>query len=65
MSCQWLPLCESAKNGRLCIDDLCRTGGETLCGFDMDEYERMAPEDPNVCPGCWSPDCRGDCERPE
>jgi len=34
-------LCESAKQGRLCIDDLCHNGGETLCGFDLFDYQDM------------------------
>ena len=37
-------LCESAKNGRLCCDDLCHSGGETLCGFDPDFYEEVKRE---------------------
>jgi hypothetical protein len=37
-------LCESAKHGRLCCDDLCHNGGETLCGFDPVEYEEMTRE---------------------
>jgi hypothetical protein len=34
-------LCQSAKEGHLCIDDLCHTGGETLCGFDLFDYQDM------------------------
>jgi len=41
-------LCESAKQGKLCIDDLCHSGGETLCGFDAAEYEEMCGED-DIC----------------
>ncbi len=38
----YLPLCESAKKGRVCCDDLCRSNpDETLCGFNQSEYERM------------------------
>ena len=37
-------LCESAKQGKLCIDDLCHTGGETLCGFSLIEYQEMIDE---------------------
>jgi hypothetical protein len=40
-------LCESAKKGMLCIDDLCRTG-ETLCGFDLQEYQDLLEED-EIC----------------
>lgn len=36
--------CESAKKGRKCIDDLCRGGDVTLCGFDQDEYDEMTRE---------------------
>lgn len=38
-------LCESAKRGKLCIDDLCHTGGETLCGFVQQDYDDMVDED--------------------
>jgi hypothetical protein len=38
-------LCESAKRGKLCIDDLCHGVGETLCGFDPDLYAEMLDED--------------------
>ena len=38
-------LCESAKKGNLCIDDLCHGGGETLCGFDAAEYEEMLSDE--------------------
>jgi len=38
-------LCESAKRGQLCIDDLCHNGGETLCGFCPIEYEEMLDEE--------------------
>jgi len=41
-------LCESAKKGMLCIDDLCRTGAETLCGFDLQEYQDLLEED-EIC----------------
>jgi hypothetical protein len=37
-------LCESAKQGRLCIDDLCHTGGETLCGFCQYDYDDMTSD---------------------
>lgn len=29
-------LCDSAKRGQRCIDDLCHSGGMTLCGLDPD-----------------------------
>jgi hypothetical protein len=38
-------LCDSAKQGKLCCDDLCRTGGETLCGFDLQNYRDMLDDD--------------------
>ena len=38
-------LCSSAKQGKLCIDDLCHGGGETLCGFCPLEYEEMLDEE--------------------
>ena len=34
-------LCESAKRGRKCCDDLCWGADITLCGFDQDEYDEM------------------------
>lgn len=34
-------LCESAKKGYCCIDDICRGSDVTLCGFDKEEYEEM------------------------
>lgn len=44
---QFRELCSSAKAGRACIDDLCRSGcfgGLTLCGFDQDAYDEMTRE---------------------
>ena len=38
-------LCESAKRGKLCCDDLCHTGGETLCGFDLFDYQDMLDDE--------------------
>lgn len=38
---RFLPLCESAKKGHACIDDLCRGSSPTLCGFDQDDYDEM------------------------
>lgn len=40
-------LCDAAKRGKLCIDDLCHNGGETLCGFDPDLYADMLDENYN------------------
>ena len=38
-------LCESAKKGRPCIDDLCHNNPDnTLCGFDQSEYNAMTKE---------------------
>lgn len=38
-------LCDSAKKGQVCIDDLCRNSPDnTLCGFDQSEYEEMTRE---------------------
>jgi hypothetical protein len=37
-------LCESAKHGHWCIDDLCHTGGETLCGFCQFDYDDVTEE---------------------
>jgi hypothetical protein len=35
-------LCDSAKRGQICIDDLCRNNPDnTLCGFDQSEYEQL------------------------
>ena len=42
-------LCESAKHGKLCIDDLCHTGGETLCGFCQYDYDEVEDEDSCTC----------------
>jgi len=41
------PLCEAAKRGHLCIDDLCHTGGETLCGFCPYDYDDMVDDENN------------------
>lgn len=38
-------LCETAKKGKLCPDDLCHGVGVTLCGFDKDAYEEMVSEE--------------------
>lgn len=37
-------LCDSAKRGRACIDDLCRGSDETLCGFSQSDYDEMTRE---------------------
>ena len=38
-------LCDSAKKGKVCIDDLCRGADVTLCGFDKEAYEELLDED--------------------
>lgn len=38
-------LCDDAKQGRRCCDDLCRTGGETLCGFDEYFYRDVCGDE--------------------
>jgi len=38
-------LCDSAKKGKVCIDDLCRGADVTLCGFDKEFYESCIAED--------------------
>jgi hypothetical protein len=45
-------LCESAKRGHLCIDDLCHTGGETLCGFCQYDYDDVNDPDTDDCMDC-------------
>ena len=41
-----LELCASAKQGRLCCDDLCHgSPDDTLCGFDRSLYEEITEED--------------------
>jgi len=39
-----------------CLDDMCHSGGETLCrlepGVDFCEHEF----DPETCPECWAED---------
>lgn len=37
-------LCESAKKGHVCCDDLCRGSDVTLCGFDKDFYDEINRE---------------------
>lgn len=37
-------LCESAKRGHICGDDLCYGGDLTLCGFDKYEWDCMLRE---------------------
>jgi hypothetical protein len=64
-------LCESAKRGKVCIDDLCRGSSPTLCGFDQDDYDDMVDDmaepdhDDTVlfCPECERPNQFGElCE---
>lgn len=38
-------LCESAKKGFCCPDDLCRGADVTLCGFDKEFYESEIAQD--------------------
>jgi len=38
-------LCESAKKGHACPDDLCRGADVTLCGFDKNFYEACIADD--------------------
>lgn len=40
-------LCESAKRGKVCIDDICRGSSPTLCGFDQDDYDDVADCEPD------------------
>ncbi len=51
-------LCESAKKGRLCIDDLCRGSDVSLCGFDLEAYQELVDEDDNTEPDYF--DCAMD-----
>lgn len=38
-------LCESAKKGKPCINDLCRSNPDnTLCGFDQSFYDELVQE---------------------
>jgi len=70
-----IELCESAKRGNVCIDDLCRAD-ITLCGFDRDLYEEITDmgdyDEPGsdyfddsvkFCPNCERPNQFGEfCE---
>ena len=38
-------LCESAKKGKVCCDDLCHGMDVTLCGFDKEAYDEMVSEE--------------------
>jgi len=40
-------LCDSAKKGQVCPDDLCRGADVTLCGFDKEFYESCIAEEPD------------------
>lgn len=53
---KYLPLCDSAKRGFVCPDDICRGSDVTMCGFDKDAYDEMASaaEDDDFC---FDPDC--------
>lgn len=37
-------LCEFAKRGQRCIDDLCHASSVTLCGFDEDKYRDICED---------------------
>jgi hypothetical protein len=42
-------LCESAKKGKVCIDDLCRSNPDnTLCGFDESLYLELVGEEDDL-----------------
>lgn len=53
-------LCESAKKGKLCCDDLCHgSPDDTLCGFDRSLYEEITSDfeeddcmDCGMCDNC-------------
>lgn len=36
-----LELCDSAKRGKVCPDDICRGCDITLCGFDKEAYAEI------------------------
>ena len=38
-------LCESAKKGHVCMDDICRGCDITLCGFDKEAFDEMIRDD--------------------
>ncbi len=39
-------LCESARKGKVCPDDLCHSNPDnTLCGFDQSFYEEVTTRD--------------------
>lgn len=46
-------LCESAKNGYICGDDLCYGGDVTLCGFDKEFYDELCREGKDYEPSEW------------
>ena len=50
-------LCDSAKRGRVCMDDICRGSDITLCGFDKDFYDEMVGDDADDNDVCFDPDC--------
>jgi hypothetical protein len=55
-------LCSSAKQGRVCIDDLCRACPDnTLCGFDQSEYDELTrgydDDEPDYCLSCGESPC--------
>lgn len=47
-------LCESARKGHICPDDLCRSNpDDTLCGFDQSFYEELVRESEEPEYGDW------------
>lgn len=40
--------CEWIRRGRLCPDDLCHSGGDTLCGYPVEEEEALADSLNNI-----------------
>ena len=46
-------LCDSAKRGKVCIDDLCRSNPDnTLCGYDQSLYEEVTRDYNDYEPDC-------------
>jgi len=42
-----MPLCDSARKGKICPDDDCRANpNNTLCGFDLSEFEMVTRDYP-------------------
>lgn len=49
-------LCESAKRGSVCPDDVCRACEITLCGFNKELYDEVTRDMDDQEPPDW------DCE---